>query len=108
MLRRCNHGTMDPRGSSLGEPQCARSEIDLVARAKQGRSETLGYWYDHSAPQLLRYITAGMDDSEDRLPAHAPGTATRPAHCTILVVDDFEANRQTLARYLKLEGHSTV
>src|SRR5262245_33689426 len=64
--------------------------------------------YHHSTPQLLRYIIADMADPEDRLPTRVPGTTGRPAHCTILVVDDFEPNRQTLVRYLKLEGHSAV
>ncbi|HEX9374590.1 MAG TPA: hypothetical protein VF897_26475, partial [Roseiflexaceae bacterium] len=53
----------------------------------------------------------------DTLPRHRPapigpvdlgprGAATLPARSAILVADDFEANRRTVARSLKMQGHA--
>ena len=40
--------------------------------------------------------------------APAAGVAVWPERCTVLVVDDFEANRRNFSRLLKLQGHSAT
>jgi adenylate cyclase len=106
MLLRFDQGVTYPDGAL--PRRHSELKIDLIVRAKQGDSEALGRLYEHYAPQLLRYITARLGDPEVQQCVSAPAGVLTPAGCTILVVDDFEANRKTLARNLQLLGHIAV
>ncbi len=88
-------------------------EPALIARARNGDVEAITNLYERYAPQLLRYITARLGnpdqaEEESNPPAQVHAPPKQNTVLTVLVVDDFEPNRNTLARNLKMQGHIAV
>jgi two-component system, chemotaxis family, chemotaxis protein CheY len=56
--------------------------------------------------RVIRPGVAPVGATDGTAPPHPAGTTSSPAGVSVLIVDDDEITRQTIARYLSLEGHT--
>lgn len=108
----CNTSAQ-PGDRALSEPpRYTERDAALLRNARHGDTEALNHLYARYAPQLLRYITTRMGDSEQSstvdYPVQAQEQERPPTNHRILVVDDDQINRTVLVRNLKRFGHAAA
>ena len=81
----------------------------VTSRTFRGSADLAEILADLSGRQAASFREAKVRPSGSVLPLPPPSqVATRPGCGAVLVADDFEANRRTLARNLKMQGHSVT
>jgi class 3 adenylate cyclase len=92
-----------PLDELLFEEPCSPAEPSLKACA--GEVEAIKRWSERYTP-TFRDLAARSSDPAALIGAHS--VAVWPERSVVLVVDDFEANRRSVARNLKLQGHAAA
>src|SRR6266508_640496 len=75
-------------------------------RGTVGQTEAIGHPYGRYVPSFPEIVSRPV---EPTMPATSYPRAAPLAECAaVLVADDFEANRRTVARNLKMQGHAVT
>jgi adenylate cyclase len=79
---------------------------NLALRSSVGQKEAISPPYGRYVPSFPEIVSR---PAEPTIPATPyPRAATRTDCAAVLVADDFEANRRTVARNLKMQGHAVT
>jgi len=75
-------------------------------RGTVGQTEAIGHPYGRYVPSVREIVSRPVEPTMPAAPY--PRAATLAECATVLVADDFEANRRTVARNLKMQGHAVT
>jgi len=95
-----------PRDDLPFEETTDLAGTNRALRGSVGQTEAIGHAYGRYVPSTREIVTWPVESTKPAVPY--PRAATVVGCAAVLVADDFEANRRTLARNLKMQGHAVT